>query len=1499
MKFMDTTQKFSCFLIGEGSLLIQCAEVLVNSGHIIYGLISSDPKVHRWAQEWDISHFDPETGDIVAFLSHQSFDYLFSIVNPFILPKKVLELPCFGAINYHDAPLPKYAGNYASAWAIMQGEREHGITWHEMIDIVDAGKLLKQRFFAIDENETVFSLNMKCYDAAISSFSELVDDLDDGNIVVKQQNLNERTFYPRYKRPSSGCIIHWNRTTFEICAFVRGLNFGPYVNPLGMPKLAVEKNFVIISEIEGTNSLSVALPGTITCIDHSFVRVATEDGEVMLRKLMTIDGQPLPLSDFVETFGLYKGYRFKEIDQEAASRITAYNASACKHEVFWAKYLETLEKATLPYVQRDMSCIYAVQYETVSMPIPQAVMNHLKEGHHAWSVEDYLLVAFVTYLARLGDIWKFDLGYRDAELKLELAGLEGIFEGHAYLHVNIESHQTFEEIFYSVGEQLKQTKKRKTYARDIVSRFPNLSWEAKLQGAYQPSIFVERVEALNHYQVPQDVELALVILEGGHKCLWVYDTHALSMESIEKLQHEFTTFLQGSVANFHRSVAYLPLLAEEERHQLLVEWNATQADYPQEQCVQELFEARVQQTPDAVAVIYEGAHLTYHELNQRANQLAYHLREQGVGPEVLVGLCVKRSLEMIVGILGVLKAGGAYVPLDPSSPPERFAFVLQDSQVAVLLTQKSLLDRLPASFPCVISLDADWHTISQHSSANPQSWGTSQRLAYVIYTSGSTGHPKGVLIEHRSLTALCWSFIQRCTYTASDNVLQFVAFTFDPSIEQIFTTLIVGAKLVLCGEEMLSPTELLQKVKALQLTVLEFPTAYWHQVLQEWARIPEQLVGLHLRLVIVGGERLLPEVVHLWRQTPLRSVRFLNSYGPTEATIAATMYEVAHEQEQQDPISQLVPIGRPLANRTIYILDSVGSPVPIGVAGELYIGGVGVARGYLNRPSLTAERFIADPFTEELGARLYRTGDIARYRRDGNIEFLGRGDDQVKIRGYRIELGEIEAVLNRHPAIYQSVVVTREDTPGDKYLVAYLVPHEGESVKFDEVRSRISKLVPAYMVPSAFVQLETLPLTSHGKVDRRALPVPDLFSRAAKEPFVAPRHMLHFQLVAIWEDILNVYPIGIADNFFNLGGHSLLVIRLLERIEQVFHQKLQMNTIFMKPTIEMLAEVLQKKVGDDLQLPVIAIQSGEAKQPFFFLHGQWHGDAFYCYPLARALGKEQPFYAIPPYQLSNVFVAPTMEEIAISHVKALQSVQPNGPYMLGGWCNGALVAYEMARQLHTQGQVVDSLILVNPSALTPPGRLMSVFKLIIRIGKLLHLSPVKQMNFFLRVHHLVWNLLHSTYRESVEVVQLKAAIQSKWAKWGKRSGKLLSHLEFLFPPIAALHSYPSIFAWIVANYTPLSQYPGKMTFYWHLDELFSREAWLQTIEATESKEYFLPGTHETFLTDHLSDVAEQMLLCLNEANNLDKKEIRNEAVMPKESLSATWDSTLLTDSCAL
>jgi amino acid adenylation domain-containing protein len=1152
------------------------------------------------------------------------------------------------------------------------------------------------------------------------------------------------------------------------------------------------------------------------------------------------------------------------------------------HLAYWKQQLAgSPEMLALP-TDRPRLPTLTTQGSSYQMVLPEGLATALKKLSQQEGVTLYMMLvaAFQTLLCRYSGQEDIVIGTVNAGRTQEEVGpLIGFFANTLVLRTSLAGNPTFKELLQRVRKVLLEAHEHQVVPFEVLVKELQPERQVGQNPIFQvivtlnpslpnlPKGWMPAPMTVESKLASFDLVLELEELPKGLVANFEYRTDLFDEATIVRMAGHWQTLLEGIIAEPTRQVTKLPLLTAAEERCLLEEWNATQADYPKELCVHELFEEQVQRAPEAIAVVLEGAQLTYQELNRRANQLAHHLQQQGVGPEVLVGLCLERSLEVIVGILGVIKAGGAYVPLDPDTPPERFAFVLRDSQMAVLLTQKSLQERLPECHPPVVCLDADWQVISQHSQANPPRRGTSQHLAYVIYTSGSTGQPKGVLIEHRSLMAHCWSIMHEYELSAADRILQFHTFTFDPSVEQILSTLVVGARLVLRGEEIWSPGELLDKIKQQQLTVLSLPSAYWQQALQEWVRSPQQLPGLPLRFVMVGGERLLPEVVQLWRRTPLGSVRLLNVYGPTETTIAATFYDVAYDQDEGQTVES-IPIGRPLANRTIYILDRTGNPVPIGVAGELYIGGVGVVRGYLNRSDLTAERFIPDPFSGVSEARLYRTGDIARYRGDGNIEFLGRVDDQVKIRGYRIEPGEIEAVLNGHPAVRQSVVVAREDIPRDKYLVAYLVLHAEESVKPDDLKSYMAKLVPTYMVPSAFVLLQTLPLMTSGKVDRRALPAPDFSSRTIKEDFVAPKHMLHFQLIAIWEDLLNVHPIGIRDNFFNIGGHSLLAVLLLARIEQVFHQKLQFNTLFANPTIEGLAEVLQTKVGNDLQLPIIAIQAGEAKRPLFFLHGQWRGDAFYCYPLARTLGKEQPFYAIPPYQLSGVTVAPTMEEIAAAHIKTLQSVQPYGPYSLGGWCNGALVAYEMARQLHTQGQAIDSLILVNPSALTPSVRLKSTYKIVSQIGRLFHLSLDKQLNCFLRFNHVSLYLLSADYRETVEVEQLRAAAQTRWDKWGKRRGALLSHLQLFFPPIESLHTYLSIFPWISANYEPLSQYSGKISFLWHRDGPFDRVAWQQVIEANDFEEYYLPGTHTTLLTDHLSDMAKQIQFCLNEANDL-------------------------------
>ncbi len=688
-----------------------------------------------------------------------------------------------------------------------------------------------------------------------------------------------------------------------------------------------------------------------------------------------------------------------------------------------------------------------------------------------------------------------------------------------------------------------------------------------------------------------DVTLSMVEWDGELTASLEYNTDLFDAATVRRMAGHFQTLLQGIVAHPEQRIAELPILTEAERHQLLVEWNDTKTDYPTDKCIHELFEAQVERTPDAVAVVLPAEHdedqqLTYRELNARANQLAHYLRTLGVGPEVLVGLCVERSLEMIVGLLGILKAGGAYVPLDPSYPTERLNFMLEDAGVPVLLTQERLKAGLLEQQVRIVCLDTDWGVISQKSEKNSVNGVQPENLAYVIYTSGSTGKPKGVLISHRSIATHCRDIRRHYELDSLDRVLQFASCSFDTSLEQIFPTLITGAMLVLRGKDVWAPVDFCKKISDYGISVINIPPVYWQHLTQEWLKVPEPFQGNQLRLVIVGGDVMLPEVFNLWQQLPMNSVRLLNAYGPTEATITATTFEINHQASKHLSLSS-IPIGRPLANRRIYILDIHGNPVPIGVPGELYIGGAGLARGYLNHPELTREKFIPDPFSDKPGARLYRTGDLARYVPDGNIEFLGRIDHQVKIRGFRIELGEIEVVLTEHPAVREAVVIAREDHPGDKRLVAYVVqnpksetcPEQGRRIRDlkSDLHSFLQVKLPDYMVPSAFMILEALPLTPNGKIDRCGLPAPINLRPELEAAYVMPENEVEQVIAGLWQEMLQIEKVGIYDNFFELGGHSLLAVQMHSRLQEVFDQDLSIVDFFTYPSIRSLARHMSQK----------------------------------------------------------------------------------------------------------------------------------------------------------------------------------------------------------------------------------------------------------------------------------------------------------------------------------
>ncbi|QPB24784.1 non-ribosomal peptide synthetase [Rhizobium sp. 007] len=744
----------------------------------------------------------------------------------------------------------------------------------------------------------------------------------------------------------------------------------------------------------------------------------------------------------------------------------------------------------------------------------------------------------------------------------------------------------------------------------------------------------------------------------------------------------------------NRPVRELDILPADERTYLLEDLNRTAATYPSERCIHELFEAQEQKAPEAVAVVHEDERLSYGELNARANRLAHHLIGLGVKPDDRVAICLERSPSMVVGLLAILKAGGAYLPLDPAYPCARLRQVLDDAAPRLLLCDAAGRAALgPEALVDLTVVDLETATPAwaelPASNPDPNALGlTSRHLAYVIYTSGSTGTPKGVMVEHRSLVNyLHWS--DRRHYEGAGNgSLMLLSFSFDAGITTLFGPLLAGARLRLVNP--IAQIDALAAVEEDQTYDLVKLTPSHLGMLNK--RLEAYKGPAPTRALMVGGEALIPADMQFWQER-FPSVRLINQFGPTEATVGCATFEIAQSVEDMASI----PIGRPIANTRVYLLDGHGAPVPFGAVGELYIGGAGVARGYLNRPELTAERFLADPFSDEAGARMYRTGDLARYLPDGNLEFLGRNDDQVKIRGFRIEPGEIAARLCEHDRVREAVVVAREDTTGDKHLVAYVVcgPEAGSD---DEdggglagaLRAHLGGRLPDYMVPSAFVRLAALPLTANGKLDRKGLPAPedDAYARAAYE---APQGGIETALAAIWAELLGVERVGRHDHFFELGGHSLLAVRLLSRALNL-GMKFNAADLFQAPVLEQLAS----RVELDPQrhtAGVLPVRATGSQPPLFFVP-TGYGDYSYVLTLAKEMDVDCPIYALP-WPSFNEVCQPTLDAIAAEVILAIREIQPQGPYRFAGYSSGAILAYALAKHLLSRGEAVSFMAFID------------------------------------------------------------------------------------------------------------------------------------------------------------------------------------------------------------
>jgi amino acid adenylation domain-containing protein len=1069
-----------------------------------------------------------------------------------------------------------------------------------------------------------------------------------------------------------------------------------------------------------------------------------------------------------------------------------------------------------------------------------------------------LLAAFDVLLHRCTGLEDLLVGTPIANrTKPELEDLIGFFANTLVMRADLSGDPTFLEILQRTCKTALDAYAHQDMpfdrlveelhpARDL-GRTPLIQVAFALQNTpakplQLPGVEAERIEVQTG-TAKFDLLLNMTETPGGLSAWFEYSTDLFERETVARMAQHFGVLLEAIAADPGRRLSELPLLTEAERRRMLVDWNATATDFPKDRCVHQLFEEQVlRRPPEAVAIVDGDRRWTYAELNARANRMARRLLAAGVKPGARVCVLAERSPEMIAAFLAILKSGAAYVPLDPSFPRERLEFMIEDSGASVLMASEGQFSTVGSRLSAIKIVPLEGSGAAASPEENPGLDVEPEDLAYVIYTSGSTGEPKGVAVPHRAIVRLTMN-TDYVRLDAASVVAQAATSSFDAATFEIWGPLLNGGRLVIVPKDvLLAPVDFDALAARHGINVLFLTTALFNEYAREMPSFFHRL-----RVVLFGGEAADPRSAAEVLRGKRPPGRLLHVYGPTEATTFATWHLVERVPEG----ARTIPIGRPIANTTVYILDRHMNPAPIGVTGEIYIGGPGVARGYLNRPELSAERFVPDPFSAEPSARLYKTGDLARYLATGEIEFVGRMDGQIKLRGFRVELGEIEAALFRHPAVKEAVVAVREDAPEGKTLAAYVIAKEPMTPSAPELRRFLEKTLPDYMVPATFTLIGAMPLTPNGKVDRRALPAPE-HHRAPHTVRAAPRSATECQMVEIWKTLFNVPAVGVQDNFFDLGGHSLLAVRLLARIQEVFGKKLPLTVLFQAPTIEKLANALQEQAPAARLASMVAFQPSGSKRPLFCVAPT---GPFEYAQFARRLGPDQPFYVFHPAELTGAELSSiNVEALAARYLDELRGVQPEGPYLLGGLCAGGMIAYEMAQQLRAQGQRVALLALLD----TPfPGS-----NLLFRRPRYLALRMA---------HHIaVFCTLKS--RQRMEYVK------GRWATLTRRrAGRAGPHNGVPPDDDSAddpLRSILRTYHYILPDYAP-KPYGGYMVLFFaeecHMG-LFtdSRKKW-RRLATGRLELQVVPGRHQLMLTEpHAAVLAERLRDCLDRAQASEK-----------------------------
>ncbi|KPC80753.1 amino acid adenylation domain-containing protein [Streptomyces sp. NRRL S-4] len=1117
-----TAEPFSCVVIGEETLLVECTRLLVARGHTVAAVVSPSAELLDWAEGEDLTAV-PFGTDLAERLAPLRFDYLFSIANLRMLPAEVLALPTRLPVNFHDGPLPRHAGLFVTSWAILDGDKQHGVTWHVMNLEADTGDVLKQRTVPVDPAATVHDLDVACFEAGVESFAELVDELAAGTATRTPQDLGLRTYHGRYDGLPRGGVFDWHLPAAELDALVRATAFGRRRNDFGTALLACGDDLLAVRGVEVTDRASTAEPGTVVDAAPDALTVATGDRDVRLTDVAALSGERLDLLALARELGA----GFPHLPDAAVAELAEAARAAHRQERRWLRTLRSLR----PVLPPRFGPLNPVARPAGPVTLPEALRERGTDpGRPA-------LAAALAFLARLtrGD----ERHVAVSVLRADSPAASRILAPDVPLHVpeglldlNLPG------LTELIGTALDELPGRTPYRRDVPLRHPDLT------GAARTGLPVAVVLPGGTAE-PGDRPLTVRIDADG-----TVDFHVgagLTADHERWLAGHFAAFLATLAADPHRPLGTADLLAPEERELLLGRWNDTDEEYPREETVTRLVTDIACAAPDAVAVRFQDRVLGYGELDEAADRLARHLAGLGAGPGTLVGVYLERSPELLISLLAVLRTGAAYVPIDPIYPPARIGHMLQDSGTRLVVTDETLgstLAEFPVTpVPAAIALAAG-------PPAAPLDRSDPDTPAYVIYTSGSTGLPKGVQVGHRALVNFLWTMARRPGFGSADSLLALTTVCFDIAVLELYLPLVRGGTVeILSAAEAADGVALRERVERSAPTVLQATPTTWQMLLAAgWNGDPA------LR-ALCGGEPLPAELAG--RLAP-RVGALYNMYGPTETTIWSTVDRVLP--------GEAATIGRPIGNTRCHVLDERGTPVPPGIPGELYLSGDGVADGYLGRPELTAERFVAAP--GDGTGRAYRTGDLVRHLPDGRLEYLERIDGQFKLNGYRIELGEVESALRRLPGVTAAVAVVREDRPGERRLAGYLVGPAG-TPDTAALRSTLGERLPAYMVPSALVVLPRLPLTPNGKVDRKALPKPDVVRVAGGA--AAVRTDLERRIAEVWCQALGLEWVGAEDNFFDVGGDSLRLTSVVATLRERLGLQVTRLDMFGHPTVRAMA----------------------------------------------------------------------------------------------------------------------------------------------------------------------------------------------------------------------------------------------------------------------------------------------------------------------------------------